>query len=119
MAAPPDQKRSPADSGERGRADSQGSISNQGSTASDARLQADPPLLIGAVSKNFRERFELRLRDFGRCRRLAFALAHKSQSDNRYRTVSRPLVFGPALISDLRNLLDEAEAVCIAEGVRP
>jgi hypothetical protein len=115
MPAPPDPNmRSPAGSGEIGRANSQ-SINSKNSTAAAQDFQAD--VLIGTVRKNSRERFELRLVDFGGCWRLALVLARMSQSDDQFRAASRPTVFSPDLIATLRELLDRAVDVCTERGL--
>jgi hypothetical protein len=111
MAAPPDPNmRSPAGSGEIGRANSQ-SINSKNSTAAAQDFQAD--ILIGTVRKNSRERFELRLVDFGGCWRLALVLARMSQADDQFRAAARPAVFAPEIIAALRDLLARAVDVCV------
>jgi hypothetical protein len=115
MPAPPDPNmRSPAGSGEIGRANSQ-SVNGKNSTVAAQDFQAD--ILIGIVRKNSRERFELRLVDFGGCWRLALVLARMSQSDDQFRAAIRPTVFAPELVAALQELLARAINVCVERGL--
>jgi hypothetical protein len=117
MAAPTDpEKRSPAGSGETGRAKSQSINTNNHTEIQNQPQDAD--ILIGVVRKNSRERFELRLRDFGDgCQRLALVLARKSQSDDQFRAACRPTVFAPELVAALQELLARAIDVCVERGL--